>query len=457
MRTSNRNKSVIGWLFLVVVLWNINSGRVCGQQSLPVSVRLEKGPPGTTISLHPVEPFKVRLDVIPGHGEGSVVIYIELARRGRGYWLPEFVIVTDQQGRPIPVRHPALEWYRMWITVPAKKASYYPQAVRPKMGHFRPRYPRENERTVQDAASGFKASICTWYDGRRAALSLRFDDSHPTHLSKVIPYLRQYGFKGTFMINPGNSDYLEHKTEWEIVARQGDMEFANHTMHHRGARNDEEMEHEIGDAALYIQSLFPNKSKLIALNLGGGTWWTTTKPLRYYLDKYSLFDAMSGSLSMDDNYGHRVEAFKRHLERNIERGGWCRVHFHSIGKGFSTSEEHFRAILDIVKAHEHKLWIAGVADAYKYLQERRASKLEIVNISQSSVKLKLTCLTDSTLYDQPLTLEVTCPRSWSTEKVRVTDAEGNILPTRRVSTATGVVLRFDVPPVTASYTIRCGE
>jgi len=102
-----------------------------------------------------------------------------------------------------------------------------------------------------------------WYDNRKAALSIRFDDSHHTHLSKAIPILREYG--------------------------------------------------------------------------------------------------------------NRVASFRRMLEQHIERRLWCRIHYHSIGKGLSSSEANLRAALDIAKKYEEDLWIAGMAEIYKYQTERSYS------------------------------------------------------------------------------------
>jgi peptidoglycan/xylan/chitin deacetylase (PgdA/CDA1 family) len=141
-------------------------------------------------------------------------------------------------------------------------------------------------------------SLARWYDARQAALSLRFDDSHPTHLTKAIPILREYGFRGTFMINPGadepgsrrRSSFQIHRAAWEAAAKSGDSEFANHSAHHRGATGDDDMDAEIGAAARAIWKLTPGQSRLTALNLGGGTQWTTSRTLRYYLDKYHHLD-----------------------------------------------------------------------------------------------------------------------------------------------------------------------
>ncbi len=414
-----------------------------------------------TLSAEALGKHELRIDVDP-HGErGPLTIRVELPTSGRNAWPAADVEVLDSEGRAIPVRRPGIEWHNLSISVPAVRAAYVVHAVGPPGG--RPGLPPEEERYVTDPATGLSATIARWHDGRRAALSLRFDDSHPTHLSVAIPLLRQYGFRGTFMVNPGGPDppgsrrrsaFHDHRAEWEACARRGDQEFANHTLHHRGAADDESMERQVGGASEIIWDLFPGKSKLLALNLGGGTQWTTTKTLRYYLDKYHLFDASSGSLGMDDVYGNRVEEFRRHLERHVERGGWCRVHFHAIGPGLNSSEANFRAALDVAKERESDLWIAGMADIHKYQTERLGAKLAIESKGARRALLRLSCSTDPGLYDQPLTIDVIIPKSWAPELVAIKGREGEAIKARRRSTSDGVVLGFGVPPTDAGYTIE---
>ncbi|NOX53444.1 MAG: hypothetical protein GXP27_03200 [Planctomycetes bacterium] len=217
------------------------------------------------------------------------------------------------------------------------------------------------------------------------------------------------------------------------------------------------MEHEIGDAAKVIWRLFPNRSKLLALNLGGGTWWVTKRPLRYYLDKYPAF-LVTGSLGMDDTYGNRVAVFRQQLERNLlpNRLGWFKVHFHSVGKGCASSEENFRAVLEIIKEHQSQLWIAGLADAYKCLTERRGAKLAIESLGPHRLALKLTCTTNPELFDQPLTLVLSLPTSWLPDRVRVTHSEGESVPVRTVAAAKGRAsqLRFDAFPRDTTFFIE---
>ena len=412
-----------------------------------------------TFSVDATEKYRLQIDVDPRFERASLNVGVELPISGRNVWPAADVEVLDSKGRAMSVRRSGIEWHKLLFTVPAEPGTYVVHVVDPPGD--RPRPLPEKGRHVTDSKTGLSATISKWFHGRRAALSIRFDDSHPTHLSMAIPILREHGFRGTFMVNPGGhppnsrrrSAFENHRSEWEACADRGDQEFANHTMHHRGAMNDESTEDEIGDASKAIWELFPGKSKLIALNLGGGTHWETTKTLRYYLDKYHLFDASANSTGMDDTYGNRVATFRRLLEKHIERGLWYKVHYHYIGEGLSSSEANFRAALDVAKEHESELWIAGMADIHKYQTQRDRAELAIGSKNPLRAVLTLTCSTDPELYDQYLTIQVDLPSGWSPEEVTVKPVESSVVVST-VAAPEGTSIRFDAPPITAAYIIE---
>jgi hypothetical protein len=425
-----------------------------------VLVGFEKYNGPATIVTQSVDQYRLKIDVDPKMEREPLAIRVELPTSGRHAWCAADVEVRDAQGRPLAVRRSGIEWHRLLIPVPTVCDTYFVQAVTPPGG--RSPLPADKERNLIDGSTGLSVTIAQWHDGRRAALSIRFDDSHPTHLSIAIPILRQYGFRGTFMVNPGRrephsrrrSDFEEHRAEWEAVASRGDQEFANHSAHHRGAIGDEDVESEIGEAAKAIWRLSPGKSQLMALNLGGGTLWETTRPLSYYLDKYRLFDASGNSTGMDDTYGDRVANFRRMLEQHIARGLWYRIHYHYIGEGLSSSEANFRAVLDIAKEHEAALWIAGMADIHKYQTERNGARLTVVRSEPGCLTFRLSCFTDPELYDQPLTIEVALPMSWPPSRVAVTSSQGKANGIRTVQAHGKAVLRFEAAPRTTIYAIE---
>lgn len=424
-----------------------------------VTVALDRYQGSATVSASSVEKFKLQLQVERKGETQPLHVRVELPATGPGTWPAADVEVRDSEGKALLVQRSGIEWEKLLIALPESVNSCVVQALEPPGGW--PRTTSEKERVITDAKSGAQARIANWPEGRTAALSIRFDDSHPTHLSKAIPILREYGFKGTFMVNPGpkesgsrqNYSFQTQHAEWEAVMKQGDMELANHSAHHRGAKGDADMDAEIGTAAEAIWKLTPGKGKLMALNLGGGTRWETSSTLRSYLDKYHQFDASSGSLGMDDSYGGRVEAFRKALETHLSRGLWCRIHYHYIGEGLSSSEDHFRAALDIAKQHQDKLWIAGMADIFKYQTERNAAKIALVKSDPKSLSLRLNNTTDTTLYDQPLTLEITVPAAWDASKVVVKDSNGQRLHT----TVSAAQLRCTVPPREGTYSILSGS
>jgi hypothetical protein len=424
-----------------------------------VKVSLDGYSGPATISAAILGKFKLRVQVNRNGDSQPLNVRVELPKTGRNVWPANDVEVRDEAGTAMLVQRSGIEWENLGVPITEKVSAFIVQAVEPSVPA--PKVTSEKDRVIQDATSGAEVRIANWPQGRVAALSIRFDDSHPTHLSKAIPILREYGFKGTFMVNPGPKEpgsrqsysFETQLAEWEAVMRQGDMELANHSAHHRGAKGGEDMENEIGSAAQTIWKLTPGKSKLTALNLGGGTRWETTRTLRYYLDKYHHFDASSGSLGMDDSYGGRVEAFRKALQTHLQRGLWCRVHYHYIGDGLSSSEANFRAALDIARQHQDKLWIAGMADIHKYQTERNSAKLTLVKSGAKSLTLQLDCATDATLYDQPLTIEITPLAAWDAAKVAIKDEAGVAMSVQRVEASGRGLLRMEVPSRKAVYSI----
>ncbi len=122
----------------------------------------------------------------------------------------------------------------------------------------------------------------------------------------------------------------------------------------------------------------------------------------------------------------------------------------------ATGEENFHAVLKIIKQHESELWITGLADAYKYLTERRCARLAMDSPSRGRIALHLACSTDRKLYDQPLTIDVTFPDSWARDRLIVTDAHGNsiVARTRAASGEQTRQLRFHAPPIDTTYFIE---
>jgi hypothetical protein len=426
------------------------------------------------ISAEAISPTKIKMELTCGTDarffDQPLTIQVDFEYLWRDYNYD--VEVLDSNGQQIPVLRKSDLGSPLLIHVPPVKATYYVQVTDPRKND--PPALDDAARTVRDPASGLTAALCKWYDGRRAAVSFRFDDSYPSNINKAVPWLREYGLKGTFMINPGNSDYQNHRAAWEACAAQGDQEFGNHSMHHHGALDDAEVEREVGEACEVIWNLFPRKSKLMAFIAGGGTVWSYSRPFRYYVDKYHLFaphpEASMGVTNSDaDNYRGR-------LAQAIERGAWFASSYHAISLPWM-SDETFRAVLESTRERQADIWPAGLAEAHKYREERNSSALTMRSGPEGALTLAVTCGTNRELFDQPLTIELALPDGWSAQTLRVRDAAGaeiatrtgtgaprsvtvftsggggGTIGTRRETEAGPPVVRFDVPPANAEYTI----
>jgi hypothetical protein len=70
----------------------------------------------------------------------------------------------------------------------------------------------------------------TWPDGRRAAISLTYDDALPEHFGTVAPLLERHGMRGTFYTDI-RQPFMMHHDAWRAVAAAG-HELGNHTLFH---------------------------------------------------------------------------------------------------------------------------------------------------------------------------------------------------------------------------------
>ena len=68
-----------------------------------------------------------------------------------------------------------------------------------------------------------------WPEGKRAAVSLTFDDARATQLDRARPILDAHGVKATFYVSVGN---LEQRLDDWRETLAGGHEIANHSMSH---------------------------------------------------------------------------------------------------------------------------------------------------------------------------------------------------------------------------------
>jgi len=71
----------------------------------------------------------------------------------------------------------------------------------------------------------------TWPEGRRAAVSLAYDDALESQLDNAVPALQRHGLKATFYIVPGREGLQNRLEDWRALAGMG-HELGNHSLSH---------------------------------------------------------------------------------------------------------------------------------------------------------------------------------------------------------------------------------
>lgn len=354
------------------------------------------------------------------------------------------------------------------------------------------------------AASPYgKPEVMRFKGGRPAAFSMQFDDSMDCHATFVIPELNKRGLVGTFFINPGLERYTRHADVWNVLCPEFGHEMANHTMHHAGAKDDEDAAYEIGECSRHIWNLYPEGSKLRPFLGGGGTTWSCSREVRSALRReYYLFSGMGGrrrrprpagepgadgrregagergprpgperepgrapgrmSCAEERGNGQCVKV----AQRALEVGEWYQVGFHGVGEGWIvTSREHFIEMVDYLAAHRGEIWVATTGSMFKYTQERDAvDSVTLSDATEAGFKLAIQCdeskvdtydLTLAELYDEPLTVQVPVPDSW--KRAQVVQGEGEPVVVEALEGDGGNCVRVDVLPNVPAASISVVE
>jgi len=274
-----------------------------------------------------------------------------------------------------------------------------------------------------------RLSISKWYSAKRCAISLRFDDNLDSHVNLVIPQLNKYDIKATFMINPGRNNFIisykRHQEFWEKQVPVMGHRLGNHTWNHKGAKNLEEAEYEIGEVSELLWNLYPNENKLNVFASGGGETWGGRRwhkasfQYKQLAEKFFLIDLYSGEhkrIELNSNFAQKDWNFM--IDDSIENGTHQAFVFHKIGdkssidflKEFITgynncfSSNKFLDFLADLESKKDKIWIAPLIDILKYEREYKSSELQFISNSDSELEYVLNVNTDLSLYDHPLSL-----------------------------------------------------
>lgn len=297
--------------------------------------------------------------------------------------------------------------------------------------------------------------VAKWKDDRKAAFLLMFDDSWPSHVQVAAPELVKRGFVATFYINPGKGEYLKFATDWQEKLWKQGMVYGNHTMTHKGVKDLENAEWEIGECVRIIREMVPGKAdRLVSYGQPGvakDAWNITPAQLEELLKKHHMIDRPPFTGHGAVYHLKTTEEMLALADKAIASGGMEYLVVHGVERttprlGYQDfwplPQAVFFPLLDALKERSDRgdLWITDHISQHQYETERNAASAKVVESGDKGIKLELTTTADPQYYDLPLTWVTRVPAAWKQVKVVCDGKE------QKVTVQPDQTVRFDALP-----------
>ena len=237
-----------------------------------------------------------------------------------------------------------------------------------------------------------------WPKGKRAAISLTFDDARHSQVTQGIHILNEYGTKATFYVSISN---LEGQLDaWKKAVANG-HEIGNHTLKHPCSGNFsfiydraledytlDKMRHELVEANNIIENLlgvrpvsfaYPCGQKFV----GRGQNLKSYVPLvaeefltgRGWMDEWAndpAFCDMANLMAMELD-GKDFEQVEQLIDRTLSNGGWLIFCGHEIGEeGRQTVySSTLKALCEYAQDPANGIWLDSVQAVANHIRKQR--------------------------------------------------------------------------------------
>lgn len=270
--------------------------------------------------------------------------------------------------------------------------------------------------------------ISPWFEQKKSAVVLTFDDALPEHFNTVIPLMDSYDFEGTFYINKLNS------YNWTGAAISEGHEIGNHTQSHPNLLDLTASELKVQVSAFRDTLIHKTGYEVSTIAYPFGAGSETAASSYEVQDTVANFHIAGRGVysfgvsdwvydfATDDRGYYQLPSLTgaasnwfSSIDNCIDNGGFLPLFYHAIGNpaGFdNVSEEEFTSQLNYLQAKGDSVWVTTLANSIKYHRERKTA--ELVELSAPFViadnwRLSLTDEEHNHVYNQPLSIELTIP------------------------------------------------
>ena len=311
--------------------------------------------------------------------------------------------------------------------------------------------------------AGFgKVSVKKWADNSKSAFSFTFDDGFSCQYENAVPILDSYGFKGTFFLitsvmvddTPGIWKYGTWN-QFRDAALEG-HEIGSHTVSHSdlttlsvgNITTPGTLKYELFESQEIINQQITNQK---CITLAYPYTSTNTTVINYTQQFYASARA-NGSLPNDSTL-NATEWFKiagkeeqfnvprnsttddldelidmeNYLSYSISSGDWGTLMTHEVypfaqipdalagGAWYPMSTEWLNALCQFLKTKSDSkdIWVSTFGNVTKYIKERDDFTSAVLSQTSTQIKITGTDKLDNTIYNYPLTVDITVPADWN--------------------------------------------
>ncbi|MCX6181102.1 MAG: polysaccharide deacetylase family protein [Bacteroidetes bacterium] len=275
--------------------------------------------------------------------------------------------------------------------------------------------------------------VTNWYDDKKCAVVMTFDDWLEGHEKIVVPAIVKRKLPATFFVSVQGAKWRRDFFDQMRVAQANGSEIANHTITHPSLPSIslEKAKAEIDDARKIIMDSVPGAECLtFAYPMGTKSNEVIDMVKKEHIAARTVNPFNENNISYDfvldslDYYRistvrvwHIVtlEKIVQWLDYAEAGGGMLTFMMHSvyndkIEKGWDAMPEEFlTGMLDTLKSREDSIWITALASAVKYHQEKKACTIKILKEEKSKMEFILESPLDPLIYNQKLTIKMRNP------------------------------------------------
>jgi len=258
--------------------------------------------------------------------------------------------------------------------------------------------PATERNKIGPASSSEGLDSFRWPEGKRAAVSLTFDDARLSQVDRGLLILDAYGVKATFYVLPHRVE--QRLSGWKKAVANG-HEIGNHTLNHPCTGNFpwsrekaleeyclEDAEHELDEANAAIERLLGVKPTTFAYPcgqkfVGRGLSVKSYVPLvaeRFVVGRGAFDEVANDPAFCDlaqvtgiDLDGLDIEQVKHLVEQAIADGRWLVLFGHEVGElgRQTTFASTLEALCRYAQDPANGLWLDTVAAVGQYILEQR--------------------------------------------------------------------------------------